>query len=267
MSHIPFFFELVSVGILGLILGSFATALISRIPEGKSVFTSSSRSACTSCGCKLKARDLIPLFSWLFQRGKCRYCNARVSVSYPLVEAATSALCVGAFLLNKGDMMVYVPLIAASPILVALLVIDLKHKILPNILVLILMALGLLRLAALIMTHDTITEALLMRYLGGAALYGVFAYALGWITSKVLNKPALGMGDVKFFAAAGLWLGISQLATFCILSGVLGVVLGLFWQKIKKETVFPFGPALILAFITLLWFGGSHLAQKAVHYL
>ncbi len=267
MSFIPFYFELVSVGILGLILGSFATALIARIPEGKPVFTSTSRSACMSCGCKLKARDLVPLFSWLFQRGKCRYCKARVSISYPLVEIASCTLCIGAFLLNKGDLNAYAPLVLASPILIALIVIDLKHKILPNVLVLILAGIGLLRLTMLLLAQDITIEALFTRYLSGALIYGVFAYVLGWVTSKVLNKTALGMGDVKFFAAAGLWLGISHLATFCILSGVLGVVLGLFWQKIKKEAVFPFGPALILAFITLLWFGGSHFAEKAVHYL
>ena len=77
--------------------------------------------------------------------------------------------------------------------------------------------------------------------------------------TKILKKDALGFGDVKFFAAAGIWLGIFQLPAFMMLSGALGILFAIAWKIVKKEDVFPFGPALILGFFALLFFDGSQL--------
>lgn len=102
-------------------------------------------------------------------------------------------------------------------------------------------------------------SAQIIEYIGGGALYAAFVFLLGAIMEKTLGRRALGMGDVKFFGVAGLWLGLSNLAIFCIFSGVFGVILGLFWKKMTKEDRFPFGPALILSFFVLLLLGSSHL--------
>jgi leader peptidase (prepilin peptidase)/N-methyltransferase len=152
-------------------------------------------------------------------------------------------------------------IIALVPFLMALLVIDLQHLILPNRLVLIVGVMGFLRLITEGFILETINPVLIGgNYILGAALYAGTAWLLGWIMTVVLRKDALGFGDVKFFAVAGLWLGVLKLADFCILSGILGVILALAWQQIKKEKVFPFGPALIIALFVLLLVDGSLFA-------
>ena len=92
-----------------------------------------------------------------------------------------------------------------------------------------------------------------------ALLFGGFALLMGVSVSFVLKKDALGMGDVKFFAVAGLWLGGAMLPAFCILSGVMGIILGGVWQRVTGSQLFPFGPALILSMYILWLIDGSFL--------
>ena len=249
------------VGILGLIFGSFSTALIHRIPLGlpwshgpKSAY----RSACTSCGAKLKPLDLIPVFSWLFLRGKCRSCKAPIGFKYPLTELGVVAACLGVYAvfgLSAQGLII----MAAVPFFVALLVIDLDHMILPNQLVVIVGVLALLRLALVFVSTHPAVMPFAVEYIGGALVYGGVVWLMGWVMTKLLKKDSLGFGDVKFFVVAGLWLGLSALAWFCMLAGFLGIVLGIVWQAVKKERIFPFGPALILALYVLLLLDGSLL--------
>jgi leader peptidase (prepilin peptidase)/N-methyltransferase len=86
---------------------------------------------------------------------------------------------------------------------------------------------------------------------GGAAFFLV-AFVLALVFSYVLKKDALGGGDIKFFGAAGLWLGLESLPMFMMLSGGFGVIFALIWRKITGEERFPFGPALVAAFIFML---------------
>ena len=145
--------------------------------------------------------------------------------------------------------------VAAASMLVALALYDFKHKLLPNQMMIVLAVLGLVyRFVPLGTWEGKVTE-----YLGGAVLYATISFVLGWVMKLLLKKSALGMGDVKFFGVAGLWLGIVNLGVFCILGGFLGVLLGVYWQRVKKEAVFPFGPALIAAFYIVLLLNGSHL--------
>lgn len=78
-------------------------------------------------------------------------------------------------------------------------------------------------------------------------MYAGIVWILGVAVQHILKRDALGFGDVKFFAVAGLWLGAGMLPVFLILSGILGCAFGIFWKKIKQKDIFPFGPALILA--------------------
>jgi len=144
------------------------------------------------------------------------------------------------------------------PFLVALIMIDFEHMILPNQLVAIIFGLGAITLGLKIGQTPQALSNWLIIYAGGAMLYGFFAYALGATMEKILKKEALGFGDVKFFAAVGIWLGIPVLGYFCMIAGGIGVALGLVWKKITAEEVFPFGPALILSFYAVLLLQGSH---------
>jgi len=252
--------------LLGLVLGSFATAIVYRIPRnlpwafGRS--NSVPRSKCTKCETVLQPLDLIPVFSWLFNKGCCRHCAARVSALYPLTECITAMLCVALFI--ASGFVFEVPvffMLFAAPLLVALAVIDLQHKLLPKQLVALLAVLGVLYQGARLFVSEynpRLLQSEIFEYVGGGIIYGLIAWALGASMKKVLGKEALGMGDVKFFAVSGLWLGLSNFPLFCIFAGFFGVVLAFVWKKIRGEAVFPFGPALIASFCIVLLLGSSH---------
>lgn len=244
--------------LLGLAFGSFATALIHRIPLGQSwVFETAKeggehRSACPYCGHRLGLKDLIPILSWVMQKGQCRYCGHKIAPLYPLTELATVLGALG-IVAVCGLTAQSAVILLALPFLIALIVIDLKEMILPNQLVLITLILGAVYHAIPGITmSDSDLEHMVLLHGGGAVLFFAVSWLLGLIMSKVLKREALGFGDVKFMAVAGLWLGAPLLGSFFIVSGVMGIVLALIWQKITQEPRFPFGPALIFAFYVLI---------------
>ena len=254
----PIFYYLTTV-FLGLCLGSFATALAWRLPRGVSM-TAKARSACPSCGHDLSARDLVPLLSWIFLRGRCRYCRTPVGFRYPLMELATLALCL-VFHVVFGMSLMTLCAFALAPALAAMVDIDFRYKILPDVLNLTVGLAGVAAIAAAsVFAFDAPSHlvSMLGQGLGAAILYGGLAWGLRFLFLKLMRKEALGLGDVKFFAAAGVWLGLSPdaLAAFLMLSGVFGVVIALVWRKATGEAEFPFGPALIASFLAvLLWRG------------
>lgn len=256
----PFFFWLTTL-LLGLCLGSFATALAWRLPRGIPL-AAKARSGCPACGHDLAVRDLVPLFSWIFLRGRCRYCGAPVGWRYPLIELGTVFLCLG-FHAAFGFSVVTFCAFVMAPALVAMTDIDFRHKILPDVLNAALAASGLAAAAfSAIDAFDPPAHALAMvgQALGAGAMYGTLAWGLRLLFLKMMGKEALGLGDVKFFAAAGVWLGLSpdSLAAFLLLSGVCGVLIALGWKRATGEAEFPFGPALIAAFLAVLFWRGLY---------
>ncbi|MCC6598186.1 MAG: prepilin peptidase [Alphaproteobacteria bacterium] len=254
---LPFPLEVILIAALGLILGSFATALSYRGQRGIAWYGCGDRSFCPHCHHVLSILDLLPLLSWLFLRGRCRHCRAHISRFYPLTETVLMALCLlYYFVYGLSDPGAVVPIFFALPFLWALVVIDLRTKTLPDDLVLAVLILGGFRLVSTAFAHETLL-APLFSAMAGAVVFGGISWAAGMLVSKVTGKAALGFGDVKFFAVAGLWLGLSFLAWFCIIAGVSGLVLGVIWRWLTGEERFPFGPALIFSFCSILAFGGS----------
>lgn len=260
---LPPFFALLATVLFGLCLGSFATALAWRLPRGISMIRRV-HSACTRCGHDLSARDLVPVFSYLFMRGRCRYCEAPIGFRYPAIEIATMALCL-AFFARFGLTVESAGLMLLSPALVALVDIDFRYKIIPDSLNIWIFLCGLLTMAAASATAADAGRFLgeaLTTGLGGALLYGLGAWALRQVFMVLMRREALGLGDVKFFAAAGVWLGleVEMLAAFLMLSGFAGVGLALLWRRLTGDAVFPFGPALVLAFVvSLCWRGAGFM--------
>ena len=254
------------VTFLGLVLGSFTTALVYRVPRGvswafqeKGESSAAPRSTCPHCKTQLQAADLIPLFSWILLRGKCRFCKEKISPAYPAIElgSVVSALLIYSML---GWSSAAIFLLAALPFLIALFVIDLQHMILPNELVFIVGLIGFAKHVTESFYFNTLKiEEIATIYLSAALFYGGLSWFLGWLMERILKKEALGGGDIKFFAVSGLWLGIHNISAFCIAAGFLGVVLALLCRRISKEDVFPFGPALILSFYGILLVDGSFL--------
>lgn len=244
---------------LGLCLGSFATALAYRLPRDISI-VGRSRSHCVSCDRALGFPDLVPVFSWVLLKGKCRACRASIGWQYPAIEVATLALCL-VFYKIFGFSPVTLAMFALAPVLVSIIDIDFRHKIIPDGLN---MSVFLIGVAAFLASafQEGLSPDMILRQMG-TALLGVFMYGGGSLLlrqgcMKMMKREPMGLGDVKFFAAAGFWLGtgIEAFSWFMLLAGGLGVVLALVWKKIAKEAEFPFGPCLVLAFIAVLLLSG-----------
>ena len=242
---------LVLAGLLGLAVGSFLNVVVWRVPQGTSVV--SPPSACPSCGHPIRARDNIPVLSWLLLRGRCRDCSAPISVRYPLVELGTAA----AFVLVALKFELTWPLPAylyLAAVGIALALIDLDHQRLPDALVLPsypVVAL-LLILASLNPGGDADWGALGRGAIGGAALF-VFYFAL-WFFG------GMGFGDVKLAGVLGLataWLGWGAFAIGAFAAFLVGGLVSLALvvaRRAGRKTKVPFGPSMIVgAAIGVAW--------------
>lgn len=224
------------IAILGLIFGSFVGALSYRLPRGLS--SAHGRSACTACGATLRARDLVPVFSWFAAKGACRYCGARVSWRYPAIEVSTLGLFVLAAIVVDDAWRLSVVL-AMSPAMVALTAVDVEHQRLPNSLIayVAVLALGF----RWMVDADFLTACL--------AAIAVFAAALMLdLAGRRFFQQGLGMGDAKLMAVAALALPILPLLQALTCAGVLGVVSAFLWRAAKPPGIhFPFGPAILVS--------------------
>src|SRR3982074_436441 len=179
-------------GVLGAVVGSFLSVGVYRRPRHESLVAPASR--CPSCGTPVKPYDNIPIISWLLLRGHCRSCAAPISPRYPLVEALTAALCVGAVLAHHSAVGIATSLVVIL-LVVPTALIDLDHRIIPNKLT----ALGAVLALLVGIALDPAGEP--ERLIAGAA-------AGGFLLVAALAYPGgMGMGDVKLAAVLGLLLG------------------------------------------------------------
>jgi prepilin signal peptidase PulO-like enzyme (type II secretory pathway) len=227
----------------GLALGSFLNVVAVRVPERRSLLRPPS--SCGSCEQEIAWQDNIPIVSYLFLRGRCRNCDASISPLYPLVEAVTAVLivaCVATFGLTA-----YAALAAAfCAVLVTLSVIDLRHRIVPNRIVV--PAAGVILLA-----HTLLDPSL--AWLAGAL------GASGFLFLAVLAYPkGLGMGDVKLALLLGAMLGgtvfVALLLGF-LASLVPTVVLFARHGTAARKMAIPLVPFLSLGAVVSLFFGGE----------
>ncbi|UMO86352.1 A24 family peptidase [Pectobacterium sp. PL64] len=253
-----------ALGVLGLIVGSFLNVVIYRLPimlerrwrqdiELETGMTDSDPdtrynlwwppSSCPHCQQAIAVKDNIPLFSWLWLRGRSRCCHQSVSVQYPLVEVITMLAFLTAGLLWLPGMALWGALILLSFLLV-LTVIDIKTLLLPDVLTLSLLWIGLLfNLSETFVPLNDAVVGAMAGYLSLWLLYWVFKYATG--------KEALGYGDFKLLAALGAWLGWQALPNLVLVAALSGLVVTLVWRGLRKE-----GTAKPLAFGPWLAMGG-----------
>lgn len=232
----------VAAAVLGAVLGSFVTLVSHRLPRGGSLVRG--RSRCPSCGTVLGLRDLMPLVSWLASRGRCRHCGAPVGARYPVIEAVMAALFLAVYL-RFGVTVPAALLGAAAVLLVTLAAIDLETGFLPDAVQVPLLLLGV---------GYRWWAGDLIQGLVGLALAGALAYAVRFGYGRLTGREGLGLGDVKFFGVAGLWLGPTGLPAFMVLGGGLGLFVGLVWRRLVSTREFPFGPALAAALFAILLF-------------
>lgn len=240
-------FGVILAGFAGLLCGSFAGLAGHRLARGQPLIGAASH--CPSCRAALGPGDLFPLLSWLFRRGRCRACNAPTGAGYPLVETVVAVLFIAIYL-QRGAAPGGLLLGALALGLAVLSVIDLEIGIIPDKMLLILAPLGVIYRYG---EGARALDGILISVIGGAFAGGV-AWAVHYGFKWLRGRDGLGLGDVKFFAVAGLWLGPFGLPAFMIVSGVSGVAFALLWRRLGGGREFPFGPSLSLGLFLCLLF-------------
>ncbi|MDT8382969.1 MAG: A24 family peptidase [Gammaproteobacteria bacterium] len=276
-------FYLISVGLLGLIVGSFLNVVIHRLPlmmerewrahcaeitaadtatqyrqtsdpgldtvAEEKLTLSTPRSRCPHCGHAITALENIPLLSYLWLRGRCSGCGARISIRYPIIELVTALLSVTvAWHFGFGW-----PALAGlffTWALIALTMIDIDHQLLPDSITLPFLWLGL-GLSLWQVFVDTPT-ALIGAIAGYLSLWTVY-----WAFKLITGKEGMGYGDFKLLALLGAWMGWQMLPVIILLSSAVGAVVGIGLILVRgrdRNIPIPFGPYLATAgWIALLW--------------
>ena len=237
--------------ILGLMVGSFLNVVIYRVPNEISIIKPNSR--CGECNTTLKWYDMIPVVSLLLLKGRCRYCNTRISYRYSFVEILTGVITVLLYI-TYGISFEFIFFLSLIYILIPCFFIDLDHMIIPNGLVITGSVLFIIGFTYKLLV---IKEGLIDHLIGGLAGGGIMLliYFLGLLIYK---KEALGFGDVKLFFVIGLFLGLKLTAIaflYSIFSGALIGIIIMVKTKKKGKTEMPFGPFIVLGSILSLFIG------------
>ena len=237
---LPIILFYIIIFLFGIVIGSFLNVCIYRIPKHEDIVKT--RSHCMSCGYQLEWYDMFPVFSYLFLGGKCRKCGAKLSVQYPLIEAANGILYTMIVWINgvNVESVLYCLLTSA---LIVLSVIDFRTYEIPLGINLFILALGLIRVAT--DYHN------FLNYLIGFLSVSVVLAAL-YYASK---GRAIGGGDVKLMAVCGLLLGWKLIIMAFLLGCILGAVIHVIRMKVSGEDhVLAMGPYLSMGvFIAALW--------------
>jgi len=227
------------VSIIALVMGSFAGCVSYRLANAKSIIN---RSQCPKCNKVLGIFNLIPLFSWLFQKGKCGNCKKKISWRYPLIELFFLATFLIIYFLEQKQITLHFALLCLiATIMIIMAIVDIEKYFIPNSLQIILAI-----LAIILLLIDGQKSTLLLNF-GAAIFYCAFGLMLFALFYFISNVEALGVDDIKFFAVAGLMLGFAKFLAFILLVGIFGIVFGATWEKLAKDDTFPFAPALCLS--------------------
>ncbi len=233
--------------LFGIVIGSFLNVCIYRIPKHEGIVTE--RSHCMNCGYQLKWYDLVPLFSWLFLRGRCRKCKTKISKQYPIVEASNGLLYLLIFYVN-GWNIVSILYCAMASALLALSVIDWRTYEIPFGMNLFLFLLGIIRL---VLDYQNWSD-----YIIGFAAVSVFL-AILFYASK---GRAIGGGDVKLMAACGLLLGWKLILLAFVIGCILGSVIHMIRMKVSDaEHVLAMGPYLSAGILIAALFGNQFISM------
>ena len=270
--------ELLIGFIFGLLFGSFLNVIILRIPKDESIVFGASH--CYNCNTPLKPWHNIPLFSWLFLRGKCSFCQTKISLQYPLIELSSGMIFL--LLAQKFGLQIPVFFIALSFLmLLALSMIDLKYKMVPDSLNLLAIFFAIIGAWNIMGAIENLQNALL--FAGGFTLLR-FAlsyyltssvYRAGLKTKTSWNKnydrtpfvEAMGEGDIMVAATMGALLGLKLTLVAIFLSAILALPVMLFVQnKTAEEKRVPFVPFLALATFVVYMFDSPIMAYIEATY-
>jgi leader peptidase (prepilin peptidase)/N-methyltransferase len=270
---------------LGLVVGSFLNVVIHRLPRGESIVHP--RSHCPACGHVIAAWENVPVLSYLWLRGRCRGCAARISPRYPLVELLTGG--VFALLIAVQDISFMTPLwLAFAAALIAVAAIDFDHRVIPDQISLGGLVVGLIAVPALRWLDGASYPGALFESGLGALLGGGLLWVVGFAHARVSTAlgrsfehwpgegeeiprptsldywvwfPGLGFGDVKLLAMIGAFVGPYGVLETILAAAIVGLVLGLAWAVVERSWSSPFGFAPAIAF------GAIAVLVSPVHFL
>jgi len=248
--------------LLGTIVGSFLNVIADRLPAGKSIISPPSH--CSACQHRLPAKDMVPIFSYLFLRGQCRYCSTPIPMRSLLVELGTGILFTFLYW-HYGLGWELAITVFYCCLFVALLITDLEHTVLPNKIVYpgIGVALIVATLGSIFgFEPKSITDSGFELWIVDAAIGGGFGFGFLLIVA-LISRGGMGWGDVKLAGLIGLVAGFPLVFIAMFLAivsgGLVAAVLLLFKLKSRKDAI-PFGPFLCLAAMATLFWGSKLLS-------
>ena len=276
MSQASVFYPLV-FGMLGALIGSFLNVVIYRLPREGLKISSPRRSFCPQCNRQLLWTENIPIFSWVFQGGRCRTCKASIPSRYVIVEVLT-ALLFGYYTVRTldtnpdlGSVTTYLQMFAGYYLIavcLAVTYIDIDWKIIPDEITWSGMGLGLLASVAVPALHaeswpNYIWQGDLgwspylsagLSSVAGLATGVLVVLAIGWLGQLAFRKEAMGLGDVKYMGLVGAFLGLDGVLFVFLLGCITGAVGGLVQRAVTGDRYIAFGPYLSLGTLLMLFY-------------
>lgn len=242
----PFYniYFIISFFIIGLVLGSFYNVVGFRLGKGESIIFPSSH--CPLCKHKLKFYELIPVFSYIFLIGRCKSCKQKISIFYPVIELLTGILFSVSFY-KFGFSLELVLALLLSSLLMIIVVTDLNYYIIPDSIVIV--------FSILIFIYNIIAKGILNAC--SYMVYGLIMFLLMYLLMKLGNalfsKESLGGGDIKLVGVLGM-INKPLVSLFSLsLAAFIALPCSLYFLKANKDKMIPFGPFLVIGFISILF--------------
>ena len=251
--YMPLYMIEIFIFILGLCIGSFLNVCIYRLPASQSI--AHPGSMCPKCGTPIAFYDNIPVFSYLWLKGRCRNCRVKIAMRYPIVELLGGLFALATFLKFGPTLeaLIYFAFIAC---LLVVTFIDLDHRIIPDIITL--PGIPICFAASFAISSVAYKDALLGILAGGGSLFFV-----AWIYSLITKREGMGGGDIKLLAMMGALVGWKGVVFTVFVSSLVGTLSGLavMLQSHKgMKLAVPFGPFLAIGSITYIFFGSQLIA-------
>ena len=250
------------VFLYGICIGSFLNVVIIRVPRGESLIKRSSH--CMTCGAKIRIIDLVPVFSWLFLRGKCHNCGEKISARYPIVESLNGLLYVANFLVFGVHWNTVLMCIFTS-LLICIGFIDWDTMEMYDVMSLMIAGLAI---PAYFVTDLSIKDRLI-----GAAVISIPFLLIGEISGALIKKKTgekirgIELGDTILMACSGLYLGWKCMIPSTFIGIFLAVIFGLIIKKKTGDSKFAFGPYLCMGLLLGAMFGRQISDWYYAHYL